>query len=559
MLRAEISYLRMELDSLRNERRSTPVVSRAVSSGIENPTITNGDPPYFIGRIIGKTQKTPGNPTSLQAYSVRLLDPQSVYSNVANVEALFTEKYPPVEASYKSLSPPAGLNNITYLQPAFEISDNPNVPVDGTVVVQIWRAYQTGHFFFKYDPSNLAFIFAKITGSQFDGLNNVWQHSWTKQNPTLIGGWTDDTTSAGVIAGTIFPSVAYPAIALDGDVEMTDRIVMLWRGAGGMPRADFELIKRGSSTQPQQHRLTLNNVLNGTFTLTISGKTTSAIAYNASSSAIATAINALAPTPAFAQTATVTGTMPGPMTIQLDTNFRNVTINTNSLIGDLDFRFARRPGFWAEILCKSFHPGTETWRYKWREVENASKYALPTAKSGGRSGYPTIGYYLRVLHPGDVDTPAKQLIKFCGPTITSGTYTIGGSAGIAYNADAATVQTAIRAAITDLVIVTGTFADGFTIEWPSNGAESDLAVDVSGLSPQTDSFPAMEQNNAFVSDGTIVWMEYGYNNLSVRFLKPLTDCTFEGVQNFYEYPDGSKNVLTLDTNGCLKAVRGKLC
>jgi hypothetical protein len=330
-MKAEIEALKAAMAMM----RASSVTPRGISGGGAGGTHYSAGPPYLVGRIIGKTQKVPGNPDSLQAYTVRIMESQSVYSNAEGIEALFKEKYPQIEANYQfyepSLASPA--NKVTCIQPAFEISGNPEVPIDGSVYVQIWRAYPTGHFFFKYDPSGMQPMYAKINGSVL--ASGTYQHSWTKQTPTSGGTWTDDVTSPGVIQGTISPA-AYPAYALDGSQVATDTIVVLWRGYGGMPRVELEEL---ADTGRQKFRLTLSNAIGGTFTITVNGVTTSSIAYNASAATIQTALAALGVTPAFAFTVVVTGSTPGPFTIQFDNSTRTVSVNTDGLIGDLDFRF----------------------------------------------------------------------------------------------------------------------------------------------------------------------------------------------------------------------------
>lgn len=86
----------------------------------------------------------------------------------------------------------------------------------------------------------------------------------------------------------------------------------------------------------EQQLVTISNATSGTFTLTYSGQTTGAIAFNAAASAVQTAIQALSNVGS--GNATVTGSAGGPYTVTFagtlaDTNVAQMTASAGSLVG----------------------------------------------------------------------------------------------------------------------------------------------------------------------------------------------------------------------------------
>jgi hypothetical protein len=95
-------------------------------------------------------------------------------------------------------------------------------------------------------------------------------------------------------------------------------------------------ITTGSGGTNEVQLVTISNATSGTFTLTYSGQTTGAIAYNAAASAVQTAIQALSNVGA--GNATVTGSNGGPYTVTFagtlaDTNVAQMTASAGSLVG----------------------------------------------------------------------------------------------------------------------------------------------------------------------------------------------------------------------------------
>lgn len=106
--------------------------------------------------------------------------------------------------------------------------------------------------------------------------------------------------------------------------------------AVGTALASLASIGVGVGGTNEQQLVTISNATSGTFTLTYSGQTTGAIAWNAAASAVQTAIQALSNVGA--GNATVTGSAGGPYTVTFagtlaDTNVAQMTASAGSLVG----------------------------------------------------------------------------------------------------------------------------------------------------------------------------------------------------------------------------------
>ena len=106
--------------------------------------------------------------------------------------------------------------------------------------------------------------------------------------------------------------------------------------AVGTALAALSSIGTGTGGTNEQQLVTISNATSGTFTLTYSGQTTGAIAWNAAASAVQTAIQALSNVGA--GNATVTGSNGGPYTVTFagtlaDTNVAQMTASAGSLVG----------------------------------------------------------------------------------------------------------------------------------------------------------------------------------------------------------------------------------
>ncbi len=162
--------------------------------------------------------------------------------------------------------------------------------------------------------------------------------------------------------------------------------------------------------------------------------------------------------------------------------------------------------FLAQITCRA-KVGSYFY-YSWIEMQLGGATDPISIKLNGRSGYPASSINVAKVVTGDATVYAEiEFISFCGPTPTSGTWTINGGSGLAYNADAAAVQSSLQSTTGDSgLLVTGDMSAGFYVYWSTPAVVTTL-VGVSSLLPTgIDSWPAREINDRKVIVGTNVWM-----------------------------------------------------
>lgn len=150
------------------------------------------------------------------------------------------------------------------------------------------------------------------------------------------------------------------------------------------------------------------------------------------------------------------------------------------------------------------------WVYAWQEATYLAAISSATVKSDGRTGRPAFCGTVEINVLGDISHAEQEVVAFCGGVPTSGTWSLGCATGLASDVSASDIQTALRACLSILVTVSGDMSSGFVITWPSNGAQTTLTIDVSGLQPSVASWPALELNNHKVDPGTVVWMKLVY-------------------------------------------------
>lgn len=202
---------------------------------------------------------------------------------------------------------------------AYELSNNRDVPVDGSVYVWLYPPMAGGHWYFTYDQE---IIFAEIecqeddpgSGSAGSGAvegvtdcgagagfgtgtgPGAAKYAWHQVIPQENGLFA--TPSAGGYSGTIQVN---PLYELNGNRRvMEGTVVRAWRGwTRGRAWVQTIPINRGNgSSVREKQRLFIRNACSGTFTLTVydaegDSATTAAIAYDATAAEIEAAIEGL--------------------------------------------------------------------------------------------------------------------------------------------------------------------------------------------------------------------------------------------------------------------------
>lgn len=222
--------------------------------------------------------------------------------------------------------------------------------------------------------------------------------------------------------------------------------------------------------------------------------------------------------------------------------------------------------FPARIDCRSYTGGC--WIYGWTEMTwTDATVCTATVLTGGRTGSPARVATVTQTAVGDGSTAEVETISFIGPPIISGTWTITGTmsatpyttSDLAFNASASDVQAALRALNSSAfpaVTVSGDMTSGFTIIWPSTGAQTPLTTTISNLLPNGPTWPACELNNQPVKIGVIVWMKRGYKlTTAVAVVTKTTPGNGIGTHAAYSmYVDGaSGGTYTVSFDGVTSA------
>jgi hypothetical protein len=164
----------------------------------------------------------------------------------------------------------------------------------------------------------------------------VAAETWSS-NQGIADGFVDYSAVNETLLVTILGSPISGTFQLEFGDDITGPIAYnATATAVGTALSALASITTGSGGTNEQQLVTISNATSGTFTLTYSGQTTGAIAYNAAASAVQTAIQALSNVGA--GNATVTGSAGGPYTVTFagtlaDTNVAQMTASAGSLVG----------------------------------------------------------------------------------------------------------------------------------------------------------------------------------------------------------------------------------
>lgn len=331
-------------------------------------------------------------------------------------------------------------------------------------------------------------VAVQTTTSGAAGINDVQTVTLTGANAgttfTLtFGGQTTATIATNATASAVQSALQALSSVGSGNATVSGSAggpyTVTFTGAlGGAPQT--LMTAAGQGVNAQQSVTIGGSPTGGTFTLTFGGQTTSAIAYNASASTVQTALQALSTIGA--GNATVTGAAGGPWTVTFTGTLGNAAQTLMTASG--------------ASLTPS---GSVT-------VANVTTGSTP----------PTV----TPVHTttGVLPINAVQSITVTG---TAGTFTLtyGGqtSSPIAYNASAATVQTALQAVSTvgaNNAVVTGSPGGPFTVTFQNTlGGQSIANLVATGAPTLT---PTLTQTLA----------QAGINQSTVKVTNPNTGAPY---------------------------------
>jgi hypothetical protein len=262
-------------------------------------TLSLNIPKPVFARIVDKT-------------NVSATDNLTIYSALPVIESLenITAGSAPIGTDQANMS----------LMTAYELSNNRDVPADGSVYVWLYPPQVGNHWYFDYDQE---IIFAEIECQEFDsgsgsgtgddtiGVNDCSEgagygvgsgpgsakYAWHQVIPQDSGLFADPSNVG--YHGTL---TVNPLYEINGNrTVLAGTIVRAWRGwTRGHAWAQIIPINRGNGTSVREkQRLFIHNACSGTFTLTVydsggTSATTTAIAYDATAAQIEAAIEALA-------------------------------------------------------------------------------------------------------------------------------------------------------------------------------------------------------------------------------------------------------------------------
>jgi len=288
-----------------------------------------------FARVTGRDDLSTG---SLPAYTVQIL--WMIDTSQANLLSPYT---PPILRPVMFVDQPAN-NTSTASVPAYEISGNYAVPIDGAAVVEIWPG-PGPCYFFVYNP----WLRVVLLGDE--DPDTPGSYDWLEQYPGANG--TFHAAPNG-LSGTYS---ANPATELNNVTGLSDTYQIIYRAyTSGAPQViiGYKTDGDGVATNSQQTLILPTNALGGTFTLTFNTadtnqneqaneQTTAALNYNASASDIASALEALTNV-SFAINVTGSGVATDPYLITFDdpgfANFPLLRADSTLLQNDQEWLFS---------------------------------------------------------------------------------------------------------------------------------------------------------------------------------------------------------------------------
>jgi hypothetical protein len=204
--------------------------------------------------------------------------------------------------------------------PAWEITGNDNVPIDGSAIVELW-ASPGGLYYSFFLPA--AGVWARLTAGG-------GPYAWIAQIPNAGGHHTDDP------AGPEGTTTVNPAYEVNGRPAELNTLAYLTRGAGACPDCISAVVVHGDGVAiSPEHSLYIVNAVGGYWTITLfdelgNAETTAPLAGNPlpPASTVEAALRALPSWPLVSVTGT--GTAGAPYLILLADVFEDVPL----LLGD---------------------------------------------------------------------------------------------------------------------------------------------------------------------------------------------------------------------------------
>lgn len=212
---------------------------------------------YVLAKITGIQNN--GATTDLPCYSYTVVLEQDVFQGITQ-KILYQRKVSSpgfLQGDFRAIDPSLDASTSQdrpWLPPAFEISGNVNVPVDGSAIVQLWQAEGGRHYWFKWDSD------------AFPGLIEATLIDKTQENGEWIYAWFQD-----------FPVVNESITLGSGDLGLK----------GDLPYGISTVHTQTENGVLPDIYVTTLRASSGSFTLTEDGGTpTSNIAFNATDSTI---------------------------------------------------------------------------------------------------------------------------------------------------------------------------------------------------------------------------------------------------------------------------------
>lgn len=206
---------------------------------------------------------------------------------------------------------------------AFNLTLNPDVPIDGSTVVALVPGEAAEQLLFGYPQRESVCV-------EVDAFNATTRRiSWHEIAHT---GGSNFTTRTGGISGNT--ALNWAIDPNNGTISAGARGLVKRGYVTGGVRVYVNLVAAGQYGSSPTHcvqNITVQNAANGTFSLTLGPDTTSAVAYNVGNASLQTAINALASSPAVTVTGLGTNAVPFHVTFGdyqswpvFDTDLRNL-------------------------------------------------------------------------------------------------------------------------------------------------------------------------------------------------------------------------------------------
>lgn len=214
-----------------NRIRSRGISKGTVSDGLGSQDIPKDEPFYLVAQITGILNNS--TPSDLPCYSFKLwnerdptlyADPNDMTQAIFQDDNLNTGDFDLIDPSLLASDGTQG--PISKFGPAFEMSGNVNVPIDGSAFVLIWPAKGARHFIFSW-TSGIDDIFPAYLEDKTQ-WESQWIYSYTKDSYAA-----DYTQTPGVTLVGIIPAYITSVHTQTSDGLNPDIITVMVTGATG--------------------------------------------------------------------------------------------------------------------------------------------------------------------------------------------------------------------------------------------------------------------------------------------------------------------------------------